>query len=72
MYMLRDAIVKAGSEEAADVRAALEATDGDYVTGHLTFDANHNPIKSAVMLRIQKDANGALATAYEATVDISK
>lgn len=72
MYMLRDAIVKAGSEEAADVRAALEATDGDYVTGHLTFDANHNPIKSAVMLRIKKDASGALATAYEATVDISK
>lgn len=68
VYMLRDAIVKAGSTDAAKVRDALEATNGDYVTGHLTFDEHHNPVKSAVMIKLVKNANG-LDTAYEATVN---
>src|SRR5574344_1581870 len=39
--MMKDAIANAGSADPAKVRAALEATNGDYVTGHLTFDAKH-------------------------------
>ena len=71
MYMLRDAIQKAGTADAPAVRDALEQTDGDYVTGHLTFDAKHNPVKSAVMLKLSMGADGQLETAYEATVDIN-
>lgn len=69
VYMLKDAIVKAGTDsDIAKIRDALEANEGDYVTGHLTFDAKHNPIKSAVMVEmIKKD--GKLATAYKATVN---
>lgn len=68
VYMLRDAIEKSGSTDAAKVREALEATNGDYVTGHLTFDEHHNPVKSAVMIKLVKGAAG-LDTKYEATVN---
>jgi len=69
MYMLKDAIVKAGTVDAAKVRDALEKTDGDYVTGHIKFDEKRNPIKSAVMVKMIKE-NGKLSQAYAATVEI--
>lgn len=69
VYLLKDAIIKAGSTEPAKVREALEATNGEYVTGNLTFDAKHNPVKSAVMLEIVKAADGSLTTAYKTTVN---
>lgn len=73
VYMLRDAIKASGStDDSAKIRDALEATNGDYVTGHIVFDANRNPVKSAVMIKLVKADDGTLATAYEATVDISK
>ncbi|MCR4736469.1 MAG: ABC transporter substrate-binding protein [Treponema sp.] len=70
VYMLKDAIIKAGGIDKIElVRDALEATDGDYVTGHLTFDENHNPIKSAVMLELVQGPDGKLTTAYKTTVN---
>lgn len=70
VYMLKDAILKAGTDtDIAKIRDALEANEGDYVTGHLTFDAKHNPIKSAVMLELVKDGNGGLKTVYKTTVN---
>lgn len=69
VYLIRDAMVACGSEEASSVRDALEKTDGDYVTGHLTFDESRNPVKSAVMLELVKGENGALTTAYKTTVN---
>ena len=69
VYMLRDAIVKAGTLDAASVRSALEQTDGDYVTGHLTFDARHNPVKSAVMLELVRGSDGKLTSVYKTTVN---
>ena len=69
MYMLKDAIVAAGSTDSVKVREALEKTDNDYVTGHIKFDSKHNPIKSAVMVKMIKDGN-KLSQAYAATVEI--
>jgi len=73
VYMIKDAIIKSGAtdinKDIAKIRDALEANEGDYVTGHLTFDAKHNPIKSAVMLELVKDSNGKLTTAYKTTVN---
>ncbi|MBQ9237970.1 MAG: ABC transporter substrate-binding protein [Treponema sp.] len=69
VYLLRDAIDRAGTAEPAAVRDALEATDGRYVTGNLTFDAHHNPIKSAVMLELVRNADGQLVTSYKTTVN---
>ena len=68
-YILKDAIIKAGSDDATAVKEALKATNGDYVTGHLTFDEKRNPIKSAVMLEIVKDDDGTLKTVYKTTVN---
>ena len=69
VYMLRDAIAKAGTLDVASVRAALEETNGDYVTGHLTFDALHNPVKSAVMLELMRSGDGKLTSVYKTTVN---
>lgn len=69
VYLIRDAIVGAGAEDSIAVRDALAKTDGDYVTGHLTFDEKHNPIKSAVMLELVKADDGTLKTVYNTTVN---
>ena len=69
VYLLKDAIEKAGSADPVAVKNALENTDGDYVTGHLTFDTKHNPVKSAVMVEIVKASDGTLETVYKATVN---
>ena len=69
VYMIKDAILKAGgADNIAAVRDAIEATNGDYVTGHLTFDAKHNPVKSAVMVELVKDGAG-MKVAYKTTVN---
>lgn len=69
VYILKDAIEAAGSADPVAVKEALKATDGDYVTGHLTFDEKRNPIKSAVMLEIVKADDGSLKTVYKTTVN---
>lgn len=69
VYLIRDAIVVAGAEDSIAVRDALAKTNGDYVTGHLTFDEKHNPIKSAVMLELVKADDGTLKTVYNTTVN---
>jgi branched-chain amino acid transport system substrate-binding protein len=68
VYMLKDAIKTANSLDTNAVRAALEKTDGRYVTGNLRFDAKRNPIKSAVMVELVKSGN-ALTTVYKTTVN---
>ena len=68
MFIIKDAIVKAGSTDASAVRDAVEKTNGAYVTGQLTFDAKRNPVKSAVMMEIVK-AEGKLTPVYRATVN---
>lgn len=52
--MVADAIKRANSTEPAKVRDALEKTkDLQVVTGIITLDANHNPIKSAVVIEMK-------------------
>jgi branched-chain amino acid transport system substrate-binding protein len=69
MYLIKDAIVRAASEDTTKVRDALARTDGSYVTGNLTFDARRNPIKSAVMVELVKDNSGKLIAVYKTTVN---
>jgi branched-chain amino acid transport system substrate-binding protein len=69
LYLIQDAIVAAGSAEAAPVRDALKAINSSYVTGNISFDAKRNPVKSAVVLELVKGANGRLTTAYKTTVN---
>lgn len=69
MYLIRDGIVNAGSVDTEKVSAAMGSTNGDYVTGHLTFDSHRDPLKSAVILEMVKGSNGALTTAYKTTIN---
>ena len=68
VYMIKDAIVASGSTDSTKVRDALKNTNGDYVTGHITFDEKRNPIKSAVMVELVKK-DGVLVTTYKTTVN---
>ncbi len=51
--MLLQAIQKAASDDPAVVRVALETLRADGVTGQISFDGNHNPIKPAVIIAIR-------------------
>lgn len=52
--LLVDAIKRAGSTDSAKIRDALASTKGFRgVTGVITFDANRNPVKSAVIIEIK-------------------
>jgi branched-chain amino acid transport system substrate-binding protein len=51
--LLFAAIEKAGVDDPAKVAEALAGLTWEGVSGKITFDAQHNPIKSAVILSIQ-------------------
>jgi branched-chain amino acid transport system substrate-binding protein len=50
-----NAIEKAGSTDGAKIKDALQATDADFVSGHVTYDKDRNPVKGAVMIKVVKD-----------------
>lgn len=59
VYLLADAMKRAGTTDPAKVTAALAATsDFPGVTGRITLDARRNPTKPAVMLQVK---NGKFA-----------
>jgi len=51
--ILLDAIRRAGSDDPEKIRDALETTDLETITGRITFDKDHNPIKPAAILQIE-------------------
>lgn len=66
VYMLADAIKRAGKVDRDAIRAALAATKNlKLVTGTINLDENRNPIKSAVIIGF--DANGNQV--YKTTVN---
>ncbi|MDR2521431.1 MAG: ABC transporter substrate-binding protein [Spirochaetaceae bacterium] len=70
LYLLRDAVANAGPDaDSSAVKNALAALRGDYLTGNLSFDENHNPVKSAVMVEVVKGPDGKLTTKYKTTVN---
>lgn len=53
-YMLADAIKRAGDADPVKIKDALASTkDLQLVTGKFTIDAQHNPIKSATILKYE-------------------
>lgn len=55
VYLIADAIKRAQSADPEKVRDALAGTNGFVgVTGSITMDNNHNPIKPAVIISIDK------------------
>jgi len=53
-YMAVDAIKRANSTDPVKIKDALVATSGlQLVTGNISLDENHNPIKSAVVIEFK-------------------
>ena len=52
-YLLLTAIEKAGTDDAAKVAEALAAIELEVVSGKLSFDKFHNPIKAAAVLQVK-------------------
>ena len=55
--LLFSAIEKAGVDDTTAVAKALESNEFEIVTGKISFDQDHNPIKNAV---VSKVSNGAI------------
>ncbi len=51
--ILFTAMEKAGTDDPAKVAAAMEGMEFDVVSGHITYDSKHNPVKPAVILQIK-------------------
>jgi branched-chain amino acid transport system substrate-binding protein len=58
-----------GDASRAAIRDAIAVEKGDFVTGNISFDADRNTVKSAVILQIEKGADGKLTTKYKTTVN---
>jgi len=68
MLLIASAITRAETTDPRAVRDALAATNEGFVTGIITFDANRNPIKGAVINEIQL-RGGVLVNTYRTTVN---
>jgi len=54
MYLIADAVNRAGSAEPVAIKDAIAATAGfTGITGTLTMDEKHNPLKAAVILEMK-------------------
>ncbi len=52
--ILLQSIKEAGSDDPAKVKDAMAKIQFDGVSGRITFDAQHNPVKSATILQVTK------------------
>ena len=52
VYMVKEAVEKAGSTDKQAVVDALKNIEYDGITGYLTFDAHNNPVKAVTILKI--------------------
>ena len=53
IYLLKQAIEQAKSEESDKIIEKIKAIEFDGITGKFKFNENHNPIKSASMMEIK-------------------
>ncbi|MDR0387883.1 MAG: ABC transporter substrate-binding protein [Treponema sp.] len=68
MMLVADGIKAAGTFDTSVVKGAMANLNGPYVTGHIRFDENRDPIKGAAILEIV-NRDGKLANAYKTTVN---
>ena len=52
--ILLDAIKRAGSDAPDKIRDAMEKSNVETITGRITFDETHNPLKAAAIVKIEK------------------
>ena len=62
--LLLNSIKNAGSDDTDKVKAAMEGLSMPGVSGKITFDKQHNPVKSATILKVTADK-----VVYDSTVN---
>ena len=65
MKIMAAAIEAAGSTEKEAIVAALDATDIEGATGHMTFDDHNDPIKSVFVISFDEEGKEQLETVVE-------
>lgn len=65
MKIMAQAIEDAGSTEKEAIIAALDATDIEGATGHMTFDDHNDPIKSVFIIGFSEDGSETLKTVVD-------
>lgn len=55
--VILEAIKKAGSTDPKAINKALQESNVDGITGHITFDQDRNPVKSVSMIKIENGQN---------------
>ncbi|MDR3337611.1 MAG: ABC transporter substrate-binding protein, partial [Treponema sp.] len=68
VMIIANAIKAAGTLDTVAVKDAMAKTDGDYITGHIRYDAHRDPIKAATILEIVKRDN-KLVNVYSTTIN---
>jgi len=61
VYILAEAIKKAGNTESEDIVSAIKSNELDMITGRIQFDENNNPRPNVYILQIK----GGAYTTYE-------
>jgi branched-chain amino acid transport system substrate-binding protein len=61
VYILAEAIKKAGNTESGDIVAAIKSNELDMITGRIKFDENNNPRQNVYILHIK----GGIYATYE-------
>ncbi len=64
MQIVAKALNEANSTDSAAVRDAMASISDKFVTGNISFDENRNPVKSAVMIRVEKEGDNVVAKYY--------
>jgi branched-chain amino acid transport system substrate-binding protein len=59
-----NAVKNAGTADGAAIKNALASTDLEVVSGRVKFDANRNPVKSAVIIEIKGGEQVYRTTVY--------
>jgi len=61
VYILAEAIKKAGSTDSADIVRAIKSNELDMITGRIKFDENNNPRQNVYIIQIK----GGIYATYE-------
>jgi branched-chain amino acid transport system substrate-binding protein len=67
LYILAEAIDRAGSTDSAKIKDEMAKTNRKFVTGSISYNADRNPVKPAVINKIDKK-DGKLVASYVTTV----
>jgi len=61
VYILAEAINKAGNTDKDDIVSAIRANEFDVITGRIKFDENNNPRTNVYVIQIE----GGIYSTYE-------